>query len=163
MSVAPGVTTKLHSFGVFHTSSAGASILRLHKKQTRLIKPLYSQKTNQWWCISHQSQAKRFNHFWFWGMVFTSGQRQLPSIHSTHVLCGRLRGLTWKSDASKIPSEQVLEVPLSMVLPFSMQQQSESYTDWDAQLAYQLWQEYRRGRQSKIAGYCQFLTYGAFF
>lgn len=76
-----------------------------------------------------------------------------------HTIFGvSLRGLEWKTkgaDAAKIPTEgakaEICRVPASMVLQSDFQK-----SDWDAQLACQLWAECSN-KSSPLSGYCRLL------
>lgn len=84
------------------------------------------------------------------------------SLHGSirHTFFGQLRGLTWTSPPTSIPSSPVVSVPLSIVLQSDIQDQSSESDGWDAELAQQLWSECLLGESSKISGYCDFLKQG---
>jgi hypothetical protein len=76
-----------------------------------------------------------------------------------HTIFGvSLRGLEWKTkgaDAAKLPTDgakaEICRVPASMVLQSNFQK-----SDWDAQLACQLWSECSN-KSSPLAAYCRLL------
>ena len=75
-----------------------------------------------------------------------------------HAYFGKLRGLSWTSSASSVPSTPVVSVPLSVVLQSDIRPGATTeQDDWDVKLAQQLWTECQRGDQSSMAGYCSFL------
>jgi hypothetical protein len=69
-----------------------------------------------------------------------------------HAAFGSLRGLEYTGDG---PLGSILTLPASVVLsaPFSD-------TDWDSQLAQQLWKECLQGKQGALSGYTALLTRG---
>jgi hypothetical protein len=80
-----------------------------------------------------------------------------PSV--AHTIFGvSLRGLEWKTGAgAAMPDKEgakaeICRVPASMVLQSNFQK-----SDWDAQLACQLWTECCAGKSSQLSGYCRLL------
>ncbi|CAB9511067.1 expressed unknown protein [Seminavis robusta] len=83
------------------------------------------------------------------------------AVHGSirHAFFGNLRGLEWTASPSSTPSAPVISVPLSLVLQSDIQDSTDK-DDWDSNLARQLWSECLLGDQSKLSGYCDFLTQG---
>jgi hypothetical protein len=126
----------------------------LHKQSTS--SQLSATKAEETTSTEKSDAAAAISDFESW---FAGYDKNFMNPAVAHTIFGvSLRGLEWKTkgaDAAKLPTDgakaEICRVPASMVLQSDFQK-----SDWDAQLACQLWTECSN-KSSPLAAYCRLL------